>query len=675
MSKTNIFMNLSVGQRLWILAGTALFGSAAIAGVSVYGGMQMRSSLALANHQREQIEIINAMRFETKNAILAAMDTIVDRDEGKVQPERLEIVARAFAMLDANRDVLAEIGTLVGKPELSATFTADVADARKAIEVDLRTMVETGAPEEAYDKIDDAIDGAGERLATALGEAAELGGDAVADELAGMAAANLTSIQIQAGVGLAAVLGVLFLQMHLGASIRRGIRSVGESMSRIAGGDVRTAVPDTNRSDELGEMARATEVFRLAALDKIEMERAAEAERAQNETDRQGREAVRKADSDAIHHVVESLAHGLNRLAEGDVTVTLDTPFRADLERLRIDFNQTTERLNTALAAVRHNAMSIQANSNQMRASADDLSRRTEQQAAALEETSAALDQITATVRSAAVRAEEAGHMVEDTKKNTEHSGTVVRDAMAAMGRIEDASREIGKIINVIDEIAFQTNLLALNAGVEAARAGEAGKGFAVVAQEVRELASRAAGAAKDIKSLITKSGSEVKTGVELVTATGEALQQIGADVLRINDHVKSIVTSAREQTTGLTEINHAVEQMDQVTQKNAAMVEESNAVSHSLAADANGLAELIGQFRTRDVPAAAPRASAPRSPAAAPPRPSAQPARPAAAAASARPAASPAKALLNRVSGAFGRTATAEKPVQSAVTDQWEEF
>jgi methyl-accepting chemotaxis protein len=235
-----------------------------------------------------------------------------------------------------------------------------------------------------------------------------------------------------------------------------------------------------------------------------------------------------------------------------------------------------------------------------MRSAADDLAKRTEQQAASLEETSAALDQITATVRNATdrcrgSRADGGPHPPECRRSPISSS----RDAMAAMERIEGASREIGKIINVIDEIAFQTNLLALNAGVEAARAGEAGKGFAVVAQEVRELAGRAAGAAKDIKTLIGRSGAEVKIGGELVTAAGEALREIGEDVSRIDEHVKSIVTSAREQSVGLNEINTAISQMDQVTQKNAAMVEETNAASHTLAQDADNLIQLIRRSRS----------------------------------------------------------------------------
>ncbi len=204
------------------------------------------------------------------------------------------------------------------------------------------------------------------------------------------------------------------------------------------------------------------------------------------------------------------------------------------------------------------NARSIHANSRQMRAAADDLSRRTEQQAASLEETSAALSQITSTVKTSTERPRKP-------RRWSMRRVSMPRNPVASSARrflrwpgSRRRRNEIGKIINVIDEIAFQTNLLALNAGVEAARAGEAGKGFAVVAQEVRELAQRAAGAAKDIKSLVARSGQEVGTGVELVQATGQALGRIGEDVIRINEHVRSIAQAARDQSIGLQEINTA---------------------------------------------------------------------------------------------------------------------
>ncbi|MCF3641223.1 PAS domain-containing methyl-accepting chemotaxis protein [Rhizobium sp. TRM95111] len=295
---------------------------------------------------------------------------------------------------------------------------------------------------------------------------------------------------------------------------------------------------------------------------------------------------------------VEALAYGMQQLAEGDLTVAIRSPFIPTLERLRSDFNNAVTKLQSTMRSVEQNAEAIAAGSNQIRSAADDLSKRTEQQAASVEETAAALEEITTTVSDSSHRAEEAGKLVATTRENAERSGEVVRKAITAMSEIEKSSGEISNIISVIDEIAFQTNLLALNAGVEAARAGEAGKGFAVVAQEVRELAQRSAKAAKEIKALINTSGEQVRAGVELVGHTGQALSQIVRQVQDINSNVSAIVDAAREQATGLKEINTAVNTMDQGTQQNAAMVEESTAASHSLAKEASALFTLIGQFK-----------------------------------------------------------------------------
>ncbi|MBX9457034.1 MAG: globin-coupled sensor protein [Rhizobium sp.] len=313
-------------------------------------------------------------------------------------------------------------------------------------------------------------------------------------------------------------------------------------------------------------------------------------------------------------------------------------------------YSAMKETFNSAIAELARTIGEIEVSANQVRAeaadihrSAEDLAQRTEQQASSVEQTAAALEEITVTVTDSARRAGEADRLAGTAKEGAERSGRVVDQAVAAMGAIEGSSREISKIISVIDEIAFQTNLLALNAGVEAARAGEAGKGFAVVAQEVRELAQRSANAAKEIKALINNSAGHVKNGVDLVAETGRALGTIVGEVTEISQHIAAINRAGQEQTQALGEINQAVNIMDQGTEQNSAMVKGTNAASRKLAEEAARISDMLGEFTTGH--RAAPARSAPVAPRpvpvrAAQPQPTAQPtARPVQAARLATPA------------------------------------
>ncbi|MEO1490638.1 MAG: methyl-accepting chemotaxis protein [Pseudomonadota bacterium] len=304
------------------------------------------------------------------------------------------------------------------------------------------------------------------------------------------------------------------------------------------------------------------------------------------------------ADQEAAQSsVVEAVSSGLSALAAGELTVELNESFAEEYEQLRHDFNAASRKLHTAMQDVVQKAHGISGGAKQISQGADDLATRTERQAGSLEETAAAIEEMTASVESATERAETAENVTKGARKTAEAGEVVVSDTIEAMGEIDRSAEKISEIIGVIDDIAFQTNLLALNAGVEAARAGEAGRGFAVVASEVRALAQRCSDAAKEIKTLISESGDHVKRGVDLVGRTGSELKKINQAVVEISDLVSAIFTSSKEQSLGLADINAAVAQLDQVTQQNAAMVEESTAASHELTTEALELAALVGKF------------------------------------------------------------------------------
>ncbi len=405
-----------------------------------------------------------------------------------------------------------------------------------------------------------------------------------------------TRLALAFGIGALVLflLGVLYLRLNaIGA-----ITAMTARMSALAAGDLEQSIPYAGRKDEIGRMADALAVFRQSAIEKMALEEEARLEQARADAERAEREVRTVREAAELEEIVNSLGAGLARLADCNVRMTIDEPFAGEFERLRHDFNTSIGTFQATLEQVLGQTSQISNNGEEMRAAADNLSRRTEQQAAALEETSASLEQVSSTVKLSAERTLETRQLAKEAKDYAATSGLVVKQAVAAMNRIESASEEIAQIIGVIDEIAFQTNLLALNAGVEAARAGESGKGFAVVAQEVRELAQRSARAAREIKALIVNSTSEVSAGVRHVGDAGRALDQIEEFVARIDRNIDDIATAASEQAVGLQQIASAVNEIDQMTQQNAAMVEETSAVSHSLADGVQRLTQLVSRFK-----------------------------------------------------------------------------
>ncbi len=484
-----------------------------------------------------------------------------------------------------------------------------------------------------------------------------------ADAVAKLEAGQAAQAKAAATAMLALIIGsVSALLIALGAgwfvtgAIVGPVKDMIRHMQRVMGGETDVEVPSALRKDEFGQMGVAIIAFRDAAIEKQASEARAAADRAAAEAERASNLTVTEASAREQAVVVSALAEGLDHLTRGDLTYELTQNFPGDYAKLKSDFNAAISQLHEAMAAVVSNVSAIRSGSGEISHAADDLSRRTEQQAASLEQTAAALDQITATVNRTASGAKQASETVQAAKGDAETSGRIVSQAVEAMGAIEKSATEISQIIGVIDEIAFQTNLLALNAGVEAARAGDAGRGFAVVAQEVRALAQRSAEAAKEIKVLISASSAQVNSGVTLVGQTGDALQRIVGRVAEIDGLVSEIAASAHEQATGLAQVNTAVNQMDQVTQQNAAMVEQSTAASHSLSQEAEVLAGSVSRFRIAGA------AQDHRSTARPAPRPVARPVAPA-----------PSRTVTAMKTVGRGGAALKYEPVAS--TDGWEEF
>lgn len=435
--------------------------------------------------------------------------------------------------------------------------------------------------------------------------------------------------------GLAALTLVILASATIFArrNIINPIRLIpGEILNSDAKAETSTgAGTGSSRNDEIGDVLTAVETMRRRTLEKRAQEEQknaerdakvreqqknrrlaaeaeekrreqeeAEAKRLEDENLRQQEmlaQAENKRNLEEQAEVVRALANGLSALSEGNLSDLIDTELAGEYDQLRKDFNAAAESLSQAISQIQDGSVRIRADVNQIAAASDDLARRTEMQAATLEETAAALDQVTASVRSTADGAGNVSRIVDTAQENAKISGQTVQRTVEAMDKINTSSSEIQKIITVIDDISFQTNLLALNAGVEAARAGPAGRGFAVVASEVRALAQRSSAAAAEIGALISNSGTQVRDGVEMVEEVQKSLKEIVTSVQEVATHVTEMSASSVEQATGLAEINTAINNLDGVTQKNAAMFEETNATTQSLMQECEVLSGAVSRF------------------------------------------------------------------------------
>ncbi|MGJ0393381.1 MAG: methyl-accepting chemotaxis protein [Methylocystis sp.] len=447
---------------------------------------------------------------------------------------------------------------------------------------------------------------------------------AIVDEM--VVKANEFSSQAEAG---AAFETTLFLSLMFGSAAlvflsmwgtlrylrRKSCQPLGALaayLKQLVNGRYDEKAPYTGNSDEIGEVARAVDVFREALIEREQNRlRAEEDERRRHEERRQIQE---QAIDDERQLVCASIGAGLAELSSKNLAYRMSNDLPESYGKLQYDFNAAIEHLERAVAVVKLGIGGIDSGADAIASAAADLAGQAQQQAEGLERACSAMNEITESARQIAAGAGDANKIVGATRTEAEESGAVVRRAVDAISQIEKSSQSIAQIIAVVDEIAFQTNLLALNAGVEAARAGEAGRGFAVVASEVRALAQRSAEAAKEIKTLISASSTEVEQGVELVGLTGKALEKIVAHVFDLERAVSNIAGSAREQATSLEDINSVVAQIDQNTQKNAQMAEEMTVASRAFQEETSNLALTVKDFQLTQEASAPARGAAARS-------------------------------------------------------------
>jgi methyl-accepting chemotaxis protein len=400
-----------------------------------------------------------------------------------------------------------------------------------------------------------------------------------------------------AGGGAIALIFVVF-SFALGQAAASTDNAIASRLEALARGDVATPVRFRRHGGNVGRAARAAQSLLETMVARIEAAKLAGAHAQLLQCDRDAHDVKSAEEAQQDRLAIDALGQGLGRLARGEPTQSIEAPFTAKTDRLRIDYNASIEKMKRTALAVVSSASAIEDGAQEIATASDDLSRRTEQQTANLDQTAAALEDMAATVRRAAEGAMRAGEVVAIADTGAKKSAQVVQQTVEAMDAIAGSARQISTIIGVIDEIAFQTNLLALNAGVEAARAGDAGRGFAVVATEVRALAQRSAEAAREIKGLISASARQVDRGVELVAQTGVSLEKIMAQVGQITVAVSEIATEAKKQSDGLEDANAALSRMDQATRQNAALVEATTAASHALARRSAQMSELVGQFQ-----------------------------------------------------------------------------
>ncbi len=632
------FNRLKIGTKVAMASGLgiALMLVMVVGSSFVLGGAKL--SVAEASNQATVArlltaanEALQAMRVTSRDIRLAQKAKVIpdlDAAAGQEMSKISELITQAIGLMDypedadranklleqsqAYRDEVAKLAKLVSD-ELSMGL------ATTGISLNRQKLIDSlvGIADSAVALADEGVAGANERAAVTTAAA-----DATIDQV----------IVVNMVLGALVLVVLAFSLFFILRSVAKPIRVITASMNTLAEGQLDEAIPYTARADEIGEMAAAVKVFQVNAI-KVRELNDAEAIRTGQTRERaasmtqlmdglagavnaaidgdftqrialsvpdQDLQAVAKNVNDLLATVdagVSETAEVLAALAQTDLTHRMQGDYRGAFAKLKADTNAVVDNLSDVVGQLRHTSGGLKTATGEILAGANDLAERTTKQAAAIEETSAAMEQLSTTVIENAKRAEQASNKAQNVSETAAITGEVMTKSNAAMERISSSSAKISNIIGLIDDIAFQTNLLALNASVEAARAGDAGKGFAVVAVEVRRLAQSAASASSEVKVLIEQSAGEVTAGSKLVAEATQKLVDMLASVKESADLIKDISSASREQSNAIAEVSGAIRQMDEMTQHNAALVEETNAAIEQTESQANDLDSIVDRF------------------------------------------------------------------------------
>lgn len=441
-------------------------------------------------------------------------------------------------------------------------------------------------------------------------------------------------VTILSAIGLIVAVAV---PLYAWLGVFNPLKGISKAMRNLVDGNLTIDVTGVGRKDEIGEMASAVQVFKNNALDKVRLEEEQKiAEIKSQEEQKNALRAQEERISNELSGIIDAcaagdftkrldlgqkegllltLSTGMNKVGEvcntsiskikdilqgvanGDLTKKMDGEYQGIFNVIQSSLNTTIDNLSNMVEQIKKSTESIQTASQEIATGSEDLSHRTEEQASSLEETAASMEELTAKVRQNKDSSREASRLFTESKEIASKGGEVVSGAVDSMRKIQDSSQKVAAIISTVDEIAFQTGLLALNAAVESARAGEAGKGFAVVAAEVRLLAGRSANASKEIKELISNSILQVNNGMDYVDRSGQSLQDIINSMNIVSEYINEIALASEEQSTGIEEVTMAISKMDQVTQQNAALVQENTAAAQSMAKQGDELSRLVSFF------------------------------------------------------------------------------